>query len=44
MVFVLDENLLALTFLITVGMQSTCAFIAYTFEFDKLTDISRILR
>ena len=41
MVFVLDSNLLALTFLCTVAMQLLFFAIAWTFKFDKVTDVSR---
>lgn len=40
MVFVLDSNLLALTLLVTIGMQLTFFAIAWTFKFDKVTDIA----
>lgn len=39
MVFVLDSNLLALTLLCTVAMQLLFFTIAWTFKFDKVTDV-----
>jgi len=37
---VLDENLLAITLLVTIGFQLSCFFIAYTCQFDKITDLA----
>lgn len=36
----LDSNLLALTLLVTIGMQLTFFSIAWTCKFDKVTDIA----
>jgi len=36
----LDENLLAITLLVTIGFQLSCFFIAYTCQFDKITDLA----
>mmetsp|Transcript_32226 Transcript_32226/g.52074 ORF Transcript_32226/g.52074 Transcript_32226/m.52074 type:complete len:314 (-) Transcript_32226:1048-1989(-) len=40
MVFVLDENLLALTALVTIGYQASFFFVAATLKFDKVTDFA----
>jgi len=37
---ILDTNYLALTILVTVGMQLFFFFIAFTLKIDKVTDIS----
>jgi len=40
MLMLLDSNFLLITFLVTVGMQLFFFAIAWTFRFDKVTDIS----
>lgn len=36
-VHVLDDYYLGITALVTVGIQLVCFFIAYYFQFDKIT-------
>jgi len=40
MTFIIDSNLLALTAIVTVGMQLTFFAIAWTLQIDKLTDLA----
>ncbi|XWW92573.1 hypothetical protein V2A60_000498 [Cordyceps javanica] len=37
---VLDDYYLAITAIVTVGFQLLCFFIAYSFQFDKITDLA----
>ncbi|KAJ4163769.1 hypothetical protein LMH87_005477 [Akanthomyces muscarius] len=37
---VLDDYYLAITAIVTVGFQLICFFIAYSFQFDKITDLA----
>jgi hypothetical protein len=41
MVFVIDENYLAITALVTVGWQGLFSIVATTFKSDKVTDLVR---
>jgi hypothetical protein len=39
---VLDDYYLAITAIVTVGFQLACFFVAYSFQFDKITGPSRL--